>query len=180
MKGSSGEFGSSSDLQEGSLSPGSRASESSVHTIFWKQTDGLSRLGRRRQRLKAERQKYLDAAPESRRLTWPGVARGGRPWLRGHRPGLRDACVTAAEQLRRRAAPAFGAAFSEEHERRLPGSRRGQSGTGSVLRRERPMPKWGVLGAFTLLEGCLRALALWLPPRKLALCWTSLKRPLSW
>lgn len=99
MRGSSGELGSSSDLQEGSSSPGSRASESGVHTMFWKQTDGLSRLGRRRQRLKAGRQKCLDAALQSRRLTWPGVARGGRPWLRGHRAGLRDACVTAAEQL---------------------------------------------------------------------------------
>lgn len=99
MRGSSGELGSSSDLQEGSSSPGSRASESSVHTMFWKQTDGLSRLGRRRQRLKAGRQKCLDAALESWRLTWPGVARGGRPWLRGHRAGLRDACVTATEQL---------------------------------------------------------------------------------
>uniref|UniRef100_A0A8B9UDI4 Tuftelin 1 n=1 Tax=Anas zonorhyncha TaxID=75864 RepID=A0A8B9UDI4_9AVES len=99
MRGSSGELGSSSDLQEGSSSPGSRASESSVHTMFWKQTDGLSRLGQRRQRLKAGRQKCLDAALESWRLTWPGVARGGRPWLRGHRAGLRDACVTAAEQL---------------------------------------------------------------------------------
>uniref|UniRef100_A0A8B9R7I6 Tuftelin 1 n=1 Tax=Anas platyrhynchos TaxID=8839 RepID=A0A8B9R7I6_ANAPL len=99
MRGSSGELGSSSDLQEGSSSPGSRASESSVHTMFWKQTDGLSRLGRRRQCLKAGRQKCLDAALESWRLTWPGVARGGRPWLRGHRAGLRDACVTATEQL---------------------------------------------------------------------------------
>ena len=42
--------------------PGARVCASSVHKIFWKQTDGLSRLGWRGERLEAGRQKYLHVA----------------------------------------------------------------------------------------------------------------------
>lgn len=74
---------------------------STVYTMFWKQTDGLLRLGWRGERLEAGGTNTLMLLLESRRLTWPRCGEGRAP---GTYPS--SAVLPPESPLRHRTVPA--------------------------------------------------------------------------